>query len=211
MESEIEEQPTPRVLDTYGLVYAFTAIYFVPALFAIDRMAIASFSLPYLILLAGPFFLGPATVFLLDSNDSARTVAVRIAILAPLTAFTGLAVVFFSMMVIIPPLSLFVVRENFGVLTYLMSATVVVLGLPLVLSLVNRVREGFSVKNLVQIAALLVVLGVIGWIVVMTFDSSDTLGTFLGKDIVDHFMGAFTWYLPGLGIAGGIWRRTGMV
>ncbi|MDY0087179.1 MAG: hypothetical protein RBS78_01285 [Coriobacteriia bacterium] len=205
------ENPVPRVLDTYGLVYAFTALYFIPALFAIDRWAIEPFSLPYLILLAGPFFLGPATVFALDSDDPPRTLAIRAAILAPLTAFTGLTVVFLTMMLIIPPLSLFVVPENFSVLAILMAATVVILALPVVVSLISRVREGFSAKNLIQIAVLLAALGVVAWIVVMTFDASDTLGTFLGEDIVDHFMGAFTWYLPGLGLAAGVWRRTGIV
>lgn len=205
------DSPAPRVFDTYGLVYAFTALFFIPALFIIDRTAIAPFSLPYLILLAGPFFLGPATVFVLDSRDSARAISIRVAVLAPLSAFTGLTVVFLAMMLIIPPLSLFVVPENFSVLTVVMSATVVLLAAPLIVSLVSRARERFSVRSLVQIVVLLAALGVVGWIVVMTFDASKTLGTFLDEDLVDHFMGAFTWYLPGLGLAAGVWRRTGIV
>lgn len=210
MESQTEHA-TPRILDTYGLVYAFTALFFIPALFVVDRFSVEAFSPAYLALLATPFLLGPAAVFLLDSRDGARTVAIRSAVLAPLVAFTGVTILFVAMMVIIPPLSLFVIPENFGVLAVLMAATVVLMASPMVLSLVNRFREGLSPSGLVQIVALLIVLGVIAWMIVMTFDSGDTLGTFLGKDIVDHFIGAFTWYLPALALAAGIWRRTGIV
>jgi len=205
------DHDTPRVLDTYGLVYAFTALFFIPALFVVDRFSVEPFSPTYLALLATPFLLGPAVVFALDSRDGARTVAIRSAVLAPLVAFTGVTILFVAMMLIIPPLSLFVIPENFRVLAVLMAATVVLMASPMVLSLVARVREGLSARGLVQIGVLVAVLGVIVWMIVMTFDPGDTLATFLGKDIVDHFIGAFTWYLPALALAAGFWRRTGIV
>jgi hypothetical protein len=81
----------------------------------------------------------------------------------------------------------------------------------MLVSLVSRIREGLSAVGLVQIAALLAVLGVVAWVVVLTLDSGGTLGTFLRKDTVEHFIGAFTWYLPALGLAAGIWRAVGLV
>lgn len=205
------EHTAPRVLDTYGLTYAFTALLLVPALLAVDRLAIDAFSPAYLALLAAPFLLGPAMVFAVDSTDGRRTVAVRSAVLAPLVAFTGVTIVFVAMMVLLPPLSLFLAPENFGGITILFVALVVLLALPMLVSLACRIREGLSVSGIVQIAALVAVLSLVAWVVVMTFDSSTTLGTFMRKDTVEHFIGAFTWYLPSLGIAAGIWRAVGLV
>ena len=210
MTSQTEDAP-PRVLDTYGLTYAFTALFLVPGLFAIDRWSIEAFSLGYLALIVAPFFLGPATVFALDSKDRSRTVAIRSAVLAPLVAFTGITIVFVAMMIIVVPLSLFVIPQNFETLTLLSVAVVVLLAAPMVLSLVTRAREGFNAGGLVQIAALLIVLGVVAWVIAMTFDPGDALGTFLRKDVVEHFIGAFTWYLPAVALAAGLWRRLGVV
>lgn len=205
------EHATPRVLDTYGLVYAFTALFLIPGLFVIDRLSVDAFSALYLALIAVPFVLGPAIVFALDSRDDLRAIAIRSAVLAPLVAFSGVTIVFVVMMVIIVPLSLFVVPENFGVLSVLFAAAVVLLAAPMAVSLVSRVREGFNLTGAVQIAVLTAATAMVAWVIVMTFDSGDTLGTFLRKDTIEHFIGAFTWYLPALGIAAGIWRRIGLV
>lgn len=210
MKSQAEDA-TPRVLDTYGLTYAFTTLFLVPGLFAIDRLSIDAFTPGYLALIAVPLLLGPAAVFLVDSNDAPRIVAIRSAVLAPLVAFSGITLVFVTMMVIMPPLSTFIVRENFDALTLLFTAAVVLLAAPLLVSLAIRIREGYSPMGLVQIGALVAAIGVVAWVVVMTFDPGDTLGTFLRKDTVEHFIGAFTWYLPALGLAAGIWRGIDLV
>ena len=205
------DHAAPRVLDTYGLTYAFTALLLVPGLFAIDRWSIEAFTPGYLALIALPFVLGPAAVFALDSRDGWRAVAIRSAVLAPLVAFTGVTLIFLAMMVIIPPLSLFVVPQNFDALTVLFAAMAIFLAAPMAVSLTSRIREGLSAAGLVQVAALVTVMGVLAWVVVMTFDSGDMLGSFLRKDMVEHFIGAFTWYLPALGLAAGVWRATGIV
>jgi hypothetical protein len=205
------EHPAPRVLDTYGLTYAFTALFLVPGLFMIDRWSIDAFSPGYLALIAAPFLFGPATVFAIGSTEGPRVAAIRSAVLAPLVAFTGVTIVFVVMMIVLPPLSFFIVRENFDALTLLFVALVVLLAAPMLVSLASRIREGYSPVGLVQIGALVLAIGVVGWVVVMTFDSGDTLGTFLRKDTVEHFIGAFTWYLPALGLAAGIWRGIDLV
>lgn len=201
----------PGVLDTYGLVYAFTALLLMPGLYAIDRLAIDVFTPAYLALMAGPFVLGPAIVFATDSEDDARTVATRAAVLAPLVAFTGVTLLFLAMMVIVVPLSLFLVPQNFGVLTVMSAITVVVLAAPMGISFVIRVRGGFSMTRAAHMAVLAAVTVIVGWIVVMTLDPGDTLATFVRRDMAGHFIGAFTWYLPSLALAAGIWRRTGIM
>ncbi len=205
------EHAAPRLLDTYGLTYAFTALFLVPGLFLIDRLAIEAFSLGYQVLIVAPFLLGPATVFALDSKDALRTVALRSAVLAPLVAFSGITLVFVAMMTVVIPISFFLVPENFGVLTILSVGVVVLLAAPIVVSLVSRVRERFSGAGLIQIVALVAALGVIAWMITMTLDPRDTLTALMRKDTLEHFVGAFTWYLPAVALAAGIWRRLGLV
>jgi hypothetical protein len=205
------EHAMPRILDTYGLTYAFTALLLVPALFIVDRMLIETFSAAWLALVSGPFLLGPAIVFALDSKDGARTCSVRCAVLSPLVAFSGVTIVFVAMMLLLPVLSLVLEPENFGPISILFVALVVLLASPMVLSLVSRIREGLSIVGLVQIVALVIVLGMVAWVVVMTFEEGRALGTLMKKGNVEHFIGAFTWYLPSLGLAAGVWRATELV
>jgi len=202
---------TPRVLDTYGLTYAFTALLLIPGLFAIDRWSILIYSPAYLALISMPFLLGPAIVFLLDSKDGLRTVAIRSAVLSPLVAFTGVTFVFVSMLVIVLPVSMFLVPENFGALTLLFVASLVLLAAPLLVSLVSRIREGVTPKGALQIVVLSIIIAVLAWMIAMTFAGNDTLATFINEDVVDHFVGAFTWYLPSLALAAGLWRRVGLI
>lgn len=210
MESQTEHA-MPRVLDTYGLTYAFTALIFVPILFVIDRLAVEYFSSTYLALMAIPFLLGPTMVYVLDSDDGPRTVAIRSAVLAPLVAFTGMTFVFVTMMTALPLLSVFIEPQSFGLLTVLFVVLLPLLASPMLFSLASRVREGLNVVGAAQIVVILAVLGVVAWVVVMTFDDGKTLATFMRRDMVIQFITAFTWYLPALGLASGIWRRTGLV
>jgi len=200
----------PRVLGTYGLVYACTALLLAPALFLIDTLSIDVFTPAYLALIVGPFVLGPAVVFATDSRDDARTLAIRSAVLAPLVALTGVTLLFLAMMLIVIPLSVFLVPENFAVMTVLSAITVIILAAPMAFSFISTIRQGFSARGLVHLAVLATVMVIVGWVVVMTLDSGDTLGTFMRRDMVGHFAGAFTWYLPSFSLAAGVWRQTGI-
>ncbi len=202
---------TPRLLDTYGMTYAFTVLLLIPGLFAIDRWSIEIYSPAYLALISVPFLLGPAIAFLLDSRDGLRTVLIRSAVLSPLIAFTGVTFLFIAMAVIVVPLSMFVVPANFEALSVVFAMSLVLLAAPLGISLVCRLREGLSPAGVVQIIALVAVIAVIAWVIAMTFSPADTLATFINEDVVDHFIGAFTWYLPALALAAGLWRRAGLV
>jgi hypothetical protein len=92
-------------------------------------------------------------------------------------------------------------------------ALVVLLAAPMLVSLASRIREGLQRRWVLSrsVRWCSPFWRVVGWVVVMTFDSGDTLGTFLRKDTVEHFIGAFTWYLPALGLAAGIWRGIDLV
>lgn len=202
---------TPRVLDTYGLTYAFTALLLVPGLFVIDRLSIVMYSPAYLAFMAIPFVLGPALVFALDSKDGPRTLAIRSAVLAPLTALTGVTFVFLAMIVIVLPLSFWIMPVFSEYLSAFFAFMLVVVSVPLVISLVSRIREGFSPAGVLKMVALAIVAAIVAWIVAMTLSTGDTLDTFLRKDLVEQFAAAFAWYLPALALAAGLWRRSGVV
>lgn len=206
-----ETASTPGVLDTYGLTYAFTALLLVPGLFIIDRLSIVLYSPAYLALISIPFVLGPALVFAFDSNDGPRTIAIRSAVLAPLTALTGVAFVFLAMIVIVLPLSFWVMPVFSEYLSALFVFMLVVVTVPLVISLLSRIREGLSISGVVKMVVLAAIVAVIAWIVAMTLGTSDTLDTFMRKDLVEQFAAAFAWYLPALALAAGLWRRAGVV
>ena len=201
----------PRVLDTYGLAYAFMTVLLVPGLLVIDRWSIATFTPAYLALIAGPFLLGPAIAFLTDSKDGLRRTALRSVVLVPLVGLTGIMFIFVAMIIVLPPWSFFMTPENFAVLSVISAAVAVLLAAPLVISLVRRAREGLNAVGLLQMGVLLAGIATVGWMIAMTFDTGDTLGTFMRRDLVDYYVGAFTWYLPALALAAGLWRRTGIV
>lgn len=202
---------TPSMLDTYGMTYAFTALLLVAGLFTIDRLSIVMYSPAYLAFIAGPFLLGPAIVFAIDSPGTAHAVLRRSAVLAPLTLLTGVTLLFLAMIVIILPLSFWVMPHYSNSLTPLFVGALVLAAAPMVVSFVSRIREGLSVSGLIQMAVLLVVAAVVAWIIVETYAPGDTLYTFLRKDVSKHFTGGFAWYLPALGLAAGLWRRADII
>lgn len=202
---------TPSMLDTYGLTYAFTAVILIAGLFAIDRFAITLYSPAYVGLLAAPFLLGPATVFALDSDDGPRTVLLRAGVLAPLAAVTGVTFLYTAMIVIILPLSFFVMPTHSTALTPMFSVVVILAASPMIVSFMARVREGMSVQAVAQMIVLVAVACVIAWLIAETFAPGDTLYTFIRKDVAKHFAGAFAWYLPMLALGASLWRRSGLV
>jgi hypothetical protein len=96
------EHAEPRVLDTYGLTYAFTTLFLVPGLFMIDRLSVDAFSLRLPGAHSRSLPAGARDRLRHRLTRHSRTVAVRSAVLAPLVAFTGVTIVFVTMMLLIP-------------------------------------------------------------------------------------------------------------
>lgn len=201
-----------RLLDTYGLTYAFTALLLVPGLVAADRFGVEKYSAPYLAALSIPFVLGPAVVFLLDSRDGLRTVAIRSAVLSPIVALTGVLIVFLAMIVIVLPLSWFVIPRFPNALAGYFIGSLALLAVPMVVSLVGRAREGMDASNVLQSIVLLAGIALVISLIAMTVHgASDALKAFLREDILKQYIATFSWYLPSLALAAGLWRRVGLV
>lgn len=202
--------PEPRVFDTYALVYAFTLLFLVPGSILIGNLPFRTYTFSYLSLVALPFVLGPLLVFLTDCSDSLKAKLTRFAVLMPIIIITGVSVVFISA-IGLAPVSDFIKPGNFGVLTWVSVASLGIVALPLLPALFRRLRRyngPGSVVQAVVIAAAIAVVAVVAW---LTVSEPGTLADLARKDVIIYIVGGVTWYLPGFGLAAGIWRRVGLI
>lgn len=202
--------PEPRVFDTYALVYAFTLLFLVPGSIMIGNLPFRTYTFSYLSLVALPFVLGPLFVFLTDCSDSLKAKLIRFVILMPIIIITGVSVVFVSA-IGLAPVSDFIKPGNFGVLTWVSVASLVIVALPLLPALARRLRRFTGVRSAVQALVIASAIAVVAGVIYFTLSSPGTLADLARKDVIIYIVGGVTWYLPGFGLAAGIWRRVGLI
>ncbi len=203
--------PQPRVLDTYALVYGFSMILLLPALFLINRFGFEPYEPGFLAFVLPPFVIGLVATFLTDTHESFADRSKRVFVLTPLSLFGGIMILFVAAIVIVIPVSIVLVPENFDVLTPFFAASLLLVAAPMIVAIIRRLKGPFDINSVVQMLALAGTLAVVAWTLVMTFEQGNTLGTFLPHYLLDYFSGALTWFLPSIGLAAGIWRRTGLI
>lgn len=200
----------PRFFDTYSLVYAFTLVFLAPGVAALANLPFRTYTFTYVSLVTVPFLLGLAATFLTDSTDTLRKRLVRCAILIPIVAVTGVAVLFtgsLSVLVVTPLLG----DHNFSATTPVAVAGFALLALPLVFAVITRFRRKITWQGAVQLLALIAALALVGVVLYLMLSGAGVLKATARKDLVIYITGALTWYLPSFGIAAGAWRRTGVV
>jgi len=202
--------PEPRVSDTYALVYAATLLFLVPGSIAIGELPFRTYTPTYVSLVTVPFLLGLIFTFLTDSHDSAKTVALRVAILSPLIIISGVAVMFTSSLLLLP-INQFLGPEFRSLTTPLAALLLIGLASPLVMALVRRARTAFEWRSFVQGLVLVAALALVGAVAYMSVAHVGALGDIARKDIMIYIIGGLVWYAPSFGIAAGVWRRTGLV
>jgi len=200
----------PRVSDTYALVYAATLLFLVPGSIAIGQLPFRTYTPLYVSLVTVPFLLGLVFTFLTDSHDSAKTVALRIAVLSPLIVISGVAVMFTSSLFLLP-INQFLGPEYRAVTTPLAALLLVGLASPLVLALVRRARTAMNWRSFVQGLVLVAAIALVALVVYMSAFQVGELGDIARKDIVIYIIGGLVWYGPAFGLSAGVWRRTGIV
>lgn len=210
MELEVHDTE-PRVLDTYALIYAFGMSLMVPALFVIERAGFVRYEPGFLALVLGPLFIAIAATFLTDAEEDLVQRVKRIAILTPLILLAGVTILFVAEIVIVLPVSIVLVPENFDVLTPFFAASLALVAAPLLFALGRRIRGRVSVGKALQVTALVTALAIVIWTLAMTLGEGRVLGTFMRRDLLDYFAGSLTWFLPSFGLAAGLWRRIGIV
>ncbi len=200
----------PRFFDTYALVYAFILTFLMPGLAVMSTLPFRTYTLAYVSAFAGPFVLGLLATFVTDSTDPWRRVALRSAILIPIVSVTGVTVLFTGSLTVLP-ISPLLKPGNGAVTTPIAVALLALLASPLVYALYQRLRRRPDWRAVAQILALLIALGVAGWIGYMMLGTPGELRGFARKDLTIYVTGAVMWYLPSFGIAAGAWRAVGLV
>ena len=200
----------PRFFDTYALVYAFILTFLIPGLAVMSTLPFRTYTFQYVMAFAGPFVLGLLATFITDNTDPWRRVALRSAILLPLVTVTGVTVLFTGSLTVLP-ISQYLKPGNGAVTTPLTVLLLAVLAAPMVFALVKRVRTRPDWRAVVQILALVIALGVAGWVGYMMLGTPGELRGFARKDLTIYLTGAVMWYLPSFGIAAGAWRAVGLV
>lgn len=196
---------TPRMLDTYALVYAFTLMWTVIALLALSRLGLYSYTPAYAVLMMLPPGLGVTSLLLTEKREgSARALLGRAALLTVLAAAGSVAFIFGGM------LALPIVIDS--VVSHLAGAAPFAIGLlavltaPLVISLVREVRAGSWLRATVVLAA----LGIVGVALYTSATPSRLIVDSLRRDQMSFFMGALNWYLPAYALAAAILRKVGL-
>jgi len=205
-----ESNEEPRFFDTYSLAYAFIMVFLAPGVASLANLPFRTYTFTYVALVTVPFVLGLLATFLTDSADPLRIKLVRSAVLVPLVAVTGVAVLFtgsLSVLVVTPLLG----DRDFAATTPFAVTGYALLALPLIFALARRVRARLTWRSALQALALVVALVIVGIVLYLMLSGAGALKAVARKDIVIYITGALTWYLPSFGIAAGAWRRVGLV
>lgn len=201
---------TPGVLDTYALLYALTLVFLVPGAMSIVNLPFRDYTFIYVALVTLPGLLGLLTTLFTDSRDSFKTLLIRVGVLSPLIALTGVTVLFTSSFIVVP-VSQVLTPAGFDIAGPLAMAMLIGLALPLIPALIRRLRLPLGWRSVVHILALLFAIAVVAAVVVLTLRPDRSLATLERKDATIYIVGALVWYLPSFGISAGIWRRLGLV
>lgn len=205
-----EDDAQPRVLDTYAILYALGLAFLVPGALSIANLPFRDYTFAYVSLVTVPYLLGVLATLFTDSRDPLKTLLIRSAVLVPAILLTGVTVLFTSSLIVLP-ISQVLTPERFDIAGPVAMAALIALALPLIPALVRRLRRPLDWRSVVQIAALLFAIAVVAGVVVLTLRPDRTLATMQRKDVMIYIVGALVWYLPSFGIAGGAWRRLGLV
>ncbi|MEI7813289.1 MAG: hypothetical protein WCJ13_00675 [Coriobacteriia bacterium] len=200
----------PRFFDTYALVYAFILTFLVPGLAVMSTLPFRTYTFQYVSAFAGPFVLGLFATFFTDSTDPWPRVVLRSAIMLPLVILAGVTVLFAGSLSVLP-VSSFLKPANGAVTTPIMVVLLAALAAPLVFALARRLRRRPDWRDVAQILALVIALGVAAWVGHLMLGAPGELRGFARKDLTIYVTGAVMWYLPSFGIAAGAWRAVGLV
>ena len=199
------EGEAPGLLDTYGLLYAFTLLWLVPALVLLAALPMYSHSNAYAALVALPPVAGMVSVLLTDRERPGwRALLGRTVLLVALATTGSVAFIFVGMM-LIPVVSGLIPThlDAFGVVSVVSLAAVSVPLLPVLV----RMARG---RQWLRAAVLLLAVAGVGVVLYLTVTPAKTLVTALRKDQVSFLIGGLTWYLPAYGAAGAICRALGL-
>lgn len=203
-----ETDGTPAISETYGLVYAFTLLLYVPCIAALGLFKLYEFSPGYLLAMTAAPVLGMLLVMFTEplTMSPLRTLGSAL-LLSGLSLFGSLGAMFGGAL-LLAPVQQWIRTEYFAQLTVVAVVFLAALVTPLVIAVVRTVRATGRLRW-VRVAALVASLAFVGAILVMTVLPSHPLGT-LRIDQSSFLIGGLVAYLPGYAISAALWRRFGI-
>lgn len=199
---------TPAISETYGLVYAFTLLIYVPCIAALSLFGAYSFTPGYILVMTAAPVLGMLCVMFSEPRVRSALRTVGAALLLSVLSLTGSVAVMFGGALLIAPFQEWIRVKYFGPLTVLAIVFVAALVTPLVIAAVRTAR-GSGGLRWVRFAVLVLALVFVGAMLVMTVLPSRPLGA-LRVDQASFLIGGLVAYLPGYAISAGLWRRFGI-
>jgi hypothetical protein len=200
------EERAPRMLDTYALLYAFTALWTVPALLLLAGERMYSYTPLYTLLVALPPGLGMLTLLISERAKTGwRSLLTRAVVLTVLTTAGSVLFIFGGMVAILPFALAWIVPHLMDSGPIPVVALIAVSS-PLAIVLVREVRA----RRWVRALAIAAVVGIVVFDIVTGATPGALVVSVLRKDQISFFQGAMAWYLPSYGLAGAICRRVGL-
>lgn len=206
MQAATDETLTaPRWWDTYALTYAFGLLWLAFALIGIGTQPSGSFNAIYDFLLFLPPVATALCVLLVDPGGSWRSLPLRALVLATVAGVTSVVST-----VLLTPLLAFMFREGVGhnlPLTGLISTiSLVIVGSPMAVMLVDALRKGRWPRVLVLVAG----LAVGGVALAMALAPGGPVASLLRVDQSEVLMITVSWWLPVYAATAAFARRLGM-
>lgn len=202
---DVEPTPSAGFIETYGAVFAFGFLWFMPAVILLGTQPSDSFNVVYSALLLLPLFLTPVAVVV---TDKAGTDSFHFRVLA-LTAVAGVASLF--AVIVGTPVVVYLFINQVGhdqSLTAAMTAAgLAAVGAPMLPAAFQAARAG----RWARVAAMLAAMAGVAVLVFVTAGQGGFIADNLRDDQATIMMGVIGWCLPAFGLAAGLARRMGLV
>jgi hypothetical protein len=203
-----EGEDTPAISETYGLVYAFTLLLYVPCIAALSLFRMYSFSPGYLLAMTAAPVLGMLALMFTEPLTMSPLRTIGSALLLSGLSLTGSLLVIFGGALLLAPVQQWIRVKYFGPLTVIALVYLAALVTPLLVAVVRTAR-GAGGLRWVRVAVLALALVFVGVILVVTVQPSHPLGS-MRTDQASFLIGGLVAYLPGYAISAALWRRFGI-
>jgi hypothetical protein len=199
---------TPAISETYGLVYAFTLLLYVPCIAALSLFRSYEFSPGYLLAMTAAPPLGMLLVMFTEPLTLSPLRTLGSALLLSGLSMFGSLLAMFGGALLLAPFQQWIRVQYFGPLTVVALLLLAALVVPLVVAAV-RMARGSGGLRWVRFAAIALALAFVGTILVLTVQPTHPLGS-LRVDQSSFLIGGLVAYLPGYAISAALWRRFGI-
>lgn len=205
-----ETRTAPTLRESYSLVYAFTLLVFLPAIALLGTQAYYSYSAGYLAIMVAPPLIGMLAAVRVGEPSLPWSTVLGRSALAGIGGMIVGGALFMTVSFLLAFLGPAFEARAFGALAIGVGAVFALLGLPLLITMVTRLRERGAAAKVEAMACLgaLLAIAVIG---VLVLNGDHALVGAMRKDQLSYLIGGVLWYTPAYALVGSVWRLIGLV